>query len=441
MTSGRWLAVLLWAVIAGAFIGPGTVVTAASAGAGYDLALIWAVAFSTVTCFLLQEAAARLTLATDRDLAGWLRIRASSGTPALALLGLVVGAVVIGCAAYEAGNILGAVAGASAVLPVSTRALTLVTGATAAALLWSGRPTTVARALGVLVAVMGLAFVVTAVGLAPSPDRLVRGALVPSLPPGTTLLVVALVGTTVVPYNLFLGSSLARGQNDRDTRFGLAVAIGLGGLVTAAIVVVGSAVAGEFTFAGLAAVLSERLGPWAAVMFAVGLCAAGLSSAVTAPLAAALTVRGAVGAERWSSDGWRFRSVWAGVLLVGVVFGLLDVRPVPAIVLAQALNGVMLPVVAVVLLVAVNDRSTLGSRLPSLGHTVLLGGAVAVTVMLGTSSVVRAVTTALRLDPPSPGRVLVLAAAVAAAAAVPTANAVRRGRQSRSGGRPRPVTR
>jgi manganese transport protein len=42
----------------------------------------------------------------------------------------------------------------------------------------------------------------------------------------------------VVPYNLFLGSSLARGQAPAVTRFGLTVAVGLGGLVTAAIVVV-----------------------------------------------------------------------------------------------------------------------------------------------------------------------------------------------------------
>lgn len=425
----RLLAVLLWSVIAGAFIGPGTVVTATTAGSEHGTALLWAVVFSTVTCYLLQEATARLSAATGRDLAATLRIRSGSSPGAGVLLVLVVAAVVAGCAAYEAGNILGAVLGASSLLAVPGWMATLSIGGVAGGLLWLGRPTTVAKALGVIVAMMGLAFTVTAIGLAPELGSLLHGTLVPTLPIGSTVLVVALVGTTVVPYNLFLGSSLAVGQDEADTRFGLATAIGLGGAVTAAIVVVGSAVGGGFSVDSVAEVLARRLGPWAASLFAVGLCAAGLSSAVTAPLAAALTVRGADQPERWRVDGWRFRSVWASVLLTGVVFGLAGVRPVPAIVLAQALNGVMLPVVAIVVLLAVNDRGTVGtSRLPGPAHLLLLSLAVAVTVVLGTSSVVRAGAMMLGLPAPSVGSMITVATLLMAGAAWPTARAVRTGR-------------
>ncbi len=428
--SRRLLAVLLWSVIAGAFIGPGTVVTAASAGAGHGLSLLWAVVFSAATCFLLQEAAARLSVASGRDLAATLRDRTIAGPAAGALLVLVVAAVVVGCAAYEAGNILGAVLGASSLLSVPQPVLTVSIGALAGGLLWLGRPTTVARALGAIVAVMGIAFTVTAIGLAPELREVVYGACVPSLPAGSMVLVVALIGTTVVPYNLFLGSSLAVGQDEDDTRFGLAVAIGLGGLVTAAIVVVGSSVEGAFSVDGVAEVLTRRLGQWAESLFAVGLCAAGLSSAVTAPLAAALTVRGACDADRWRVAGWRFRLVWASVLLTGLVFGLLGVRPVPAIVLAQALNGVMLPVVAIVVLLAVNEVATVGpSRLPRPGHLVLLTLAVAVTVMLGISSVVRAAATALGVATPSVGLVATVTTILVGATAWPTARAVRARRQ------------
>jgi len=65
----RLSAALLWSAIAAAFIGPGTVTTAASAGAGYGAALLWAVAFSVIATFVLQEAAARITIATGQDLA------------------------------------------------------------------------------------------------------------------------------------------------------------------------------------------------------------------------------------------------------------------------------------------------------------------------------------------------------------------------------------
>ncbi|HMB53664.1 MAG TPA: divalent metal cation transporter, partial [Thermoanaerobaculia bacterium] len=361
----RLLAVLLWSVIAAAFIGPGTVTTAASAGAAHGLTLLWALTFSTVATLVLQEAAARLTVVSGRDLGRALAER-SGGAGLLAVV-VVLGAVVVGCAAYEAGNVLGAVAGLTLALDLSPAALTVACGVLATALLLLGNPRTVARALSALVAVMGLAFLLTAVSLAPAPGAVAAGALLPSFPVGSGLLVLGLVGTTVVPYNLFLGSGVAAGQDLGEMRFGLTVAVVFGGLISMGVLVVGTAVVGEFSFAALAAVLGERLGSWAGGLFAAGLAAAGLTSAVTAPLAASLTAAGLFGKdaapERWAPRSWRFRAVWAGVLATGLVFGLSGVRPVPVILVAQALNGVLLPWVAVFLLLAVNDRGLMGERL------------------------------------------------------------------------------
>lgn len=228
----------------------------------------------------------------------------------------------------------------------------------------------------------------------------------------------------MVPYNLFLGSSLARGRAPSETRFGLLVAVGLGGLVTAAIVVAGAAISGEMTFQALEAVLVDRLGAWAGALFGLGLLAAGLSSAVTAPLAAALTVQGVVGRDRIAAGSWHFRLVWLVVLATGIGFGLADVRPIPAILLAQALNGLMLPLVAWYLLLAVNHRTAMGDQLPKPWHAAALGLAVAVTVMLGASSVARAVASALDLPPPTPTAILLLSTIVAAVIAIPTTRLV-----------------
>jgi manganese transport protein len=391
------------------------------------------VLFSTATCLLLQEAAARLTTATGRDLGETLGDGARTGR-GLALAILVVGAVVIGCAAYEAGNILGGVAGAERIVGLPTAVLTLALGVVAAVLLVLPDPAVIARVLGGLVAVMGLAFIATAVGLGPDPGALVSGLLLPSLPDGAAPLVLAVIGTTVVPYNLFLGSSLARGQAPAVTRFGLTVAVGLGGLVTAAIVVVGTAISGEMSFPALEAVLTQRLGVWAGALFGFGLLAAGLSSAVTAPLAAALTVQGVFGRDRIPPAGWRFRLIWLAVLVIGVVLGLADVRPIPVILLAQALNGLMLPLVGWFLLVVVNDRKAMGSELPGPWHAAALGLAVGVTVMLGASSLARAGASALGAAAPSPAMILVVSAAVALGVAVPTTREVlrRRRRQPQS---------
>ena len=428
----RLWSILFWSVISAAFIGPGTVTTAASAGAGYGFALLWALVFSTVACLALQEAAARLTVVSGRNLGQALRMQYRHGFSGVAVLVLVLGAIVLGCAAYEAGNILGGAAGAALGTSLSPRTLTLVIGAAAAFALWLGRTAVLARLLGLLVAVMGIAFLVTAWRLGPQPIGLIRGSFVPTLPAGAGLLVLGLVGTTVVPYNLFLGSSLARGQQLRDVRFGLTVAVVLGGLVSMGIVVVGTAVEGSFSFESLARVLTERLGDGARHFFAIGLCAAGVSSAITAPLAAAITARSlfasevsgsADGGERpnaWDDRGWKFRSVWAGVLAVGVVFGLADVKPIPAIILAQALNGVLLPFVAVFLLLCVNDRRLMkGAGLNGAVANGVLGAVVAVAVMLGVNNVAKALVATFGLEPPGEGRLLFWSVCIALAGAFP----------------------
>lgn len=391
----RLLSILLWSVIAAAFLGPGTVTTAASAGASHGHALLWALLFSTIATLVLQEAAARLTVISGRDLGQALREQSRGGAFGALVLLLVLGAIVLGCAAYEAGNILGGVAGAALEIPLSRTVLTLITGGLAALILFLGSPSRVARGLAVLVAVMGVGFLVTAAVLAPEWGSVASGTFVPTYPAGSGLLILGLVGTTVVPYNLFLGSGLAAGQDLREMRLGLTVAVLLGGLISMGVLVVGAAVPGDFSFEGLTTVLQDLLGEWARAGFAAGLFAAGLSSAVTAPLAAAITARGLFGDgandPRWSGRSWRFRSVWIGVLLVGVIFGVSNVRPVPAIVLAQALNGILLPVVAIFLARAVNDRRLLGDE----GRNgpvanVLLAVVVLVTLALGLTNLFKA---------------------------------------------------
>lgn len=443
----RLLSVLLWSIIAAAFLGPGTVTTAAAAGSGYGLTLLWALAFSTVATLVLQEASARLTIVSGRDLARALRQRSSGAVGILVLL-LVLGAVVVGCAAYEAGNILGGVLGLAMVVPWPGEALTALVGVVAVALLWLGNPRTVARLLAATVAVMGLAFLVSAALLGPPLGELVAGALIPSFPAGSALLILGLIGTTVVPYNLFLGSGVAAGQTLPELRFGLTVAVVLGGLISMAVLVVGTAVPGDFSLPALSVVLAQRLGPWGMNLFAFGLAAAGISSAVTAPLAAAITARGLFGGgseegtaegavatggtgatDRWSPRGWRYRAVWGGVLATGLSFGLTGAAAVPVILLAQAFNGVLLPWVAVFLLLAVNDRRLMGERgLNGPLSNTLMALVVGVTLLLGTRNVLRAAASALGMEAPGEGLLLTVTGLLVVALAVPVARGVVRGR-------------
>jgi Mn2+/Fe2+ NRAMP family transporter len=432
----RLAQVLFWSVISAAFIGPGTVTTAASAGAEYGLALLWALAFSTFACLVLQEASARLTVVSGRDLGEAIRERFSGGGLAAFVPMAVLLALVLGCAAYEAGNLLGGVAGAVLATGLPRTLLTLAAAALAFVLLWLGTTRTVPRVLGGVVAFMGVAFLLTALRLGPEPAALVRGTLWPRLPPGSPLLVMALIGTTVVPYNLFLGSGIARGQKLGELRFGLTVAIVLGGAISMAVLVVGTAVDPPLAFDALGRALRERLGGWADALFAYGLLAAGLSSAITAPLAAAVAARSLRARPAAAGEGpeertWRYRSVWLLVLLTGVGFGLAEVQPIPAIILAQVLNGILLPFVAIFLLLLVNDGRLMGREgLNGPLSNTAMGLVVAVTVLLGLLGVSKAVASLAGLPVPGESRLLVSAGLLVVVLAWPVTRAVRARRQA-----------
>lgn len=361
-------------LVAAAFIGPGTITTASLAGAHFGYSILWALVFSIGATIVLQEMSARLGLVTRGGLAE--AIRAGSANPVLRALAatVVVAAIALGNAAFEMGNILGAAIGLELLTGIPVRLGALLVGLAAFALLLGGRYRLIERMLVVLVAVMSAAFIITAVMVRPPVGEVLGGMLRPALPEGSLLTVIALIATTVVPYNLFLHASLVCekwdasvpvGKAIRRARVDIVLAVGLGGMTTLAIVV---AVAGAVrpgtsieSASDMALQLEPLLGRGARAIFAFGLVAAGLSSAVTAPLAAAYATTGALGWKPGLSSA-RFRAVWAVILLVGTGLALVGWEPVRAILFAQAANGLVLPVIAVFLLVAMNRRGRLGEH-------------------------------------------------------------------------------
>ena len=308
--------ILFWSVISAAFVGPGTVTTAAKAGASYGFALLWALLFSTLACIVLQEAAARLPLIAGHNLGQAITKRYGKKS---FLAFLAAGAILVGGIAYQAGNLLGATEGIALLWPTSKSLILFCLLIPCAVLLWYGSYQLIAKVLGGVVALMGISFVVVLVQLSLDWGSLFQGLLIPQMPSGSAWLVVGLIGTTIVPYNLFLGSGLSTGQGVKEMRQGLVVAILLGGLISMAILIVGSQVEGAFSFKALAATMEAQLGSWAVWLFGIGLMAAGFSSAITAPMAAAITVKSIFGGGKQ-----RERLVWGGGLAIGFLFGVVS---------------------------------------------------------------------------------------------------------------------
>jgi len=326
------------------------------------------------------------------------------------ILILVVGAIIFGSAAYQTGNILGALVGIQLVFDISAKILVLIIGLVVVLVLSIPSLRIVARLMGFLVVFMGLVFLTTAVFVAQnlSSQEILSGLIIPKIPyeSGADLLVLGLIGTTVVPYNLFLGSGVSDKTHQlREMRLGLAVAIFLGGIISMAVLIVGTAIQGEFSFNALAGALTSQLGGWAVYLFGFGMFAAGFSSAITAPLASAITAQSLFGnqnPEKWQRNSTNFRLVWLFVLVVGLGFGMSDVKPVPAIILAQALNGLVLPFVSIFLVFVINNPQLMNKEgLNKRRNNIQMGIVVWITLNLGFFNVLKAVYKTIGLGVPS----------------------------------------
>ncbi len=361
-------------LVTAAFIGPGTVTTATKAGASFGFAVAWALLFAILATIVLQEMSARLGLVTRMGLGEALRGTFENPVGKWASVLLVVSAITFGNAAYQMGNITGASLGLEALSKWSHRVWAVAVGLAATAILATGIYKIIERVLIALVVVMSVTFIVTAIVIRPDLDKLFAGLFTPSVPEGSLLTVIALIGTTVVPYNLFLHASTVREKwceaiplpvALHNARFDAIISIVLGGLVTLTILITATGFYGsdaEITSAaGMARQLEPLLGPWAGVFFAVGLFAAGLTSSITAPLAAAYATSGALG---WSGglEDRKFKLTWFFIIAVGTALAMLGKRPTQAIVVAQAANGLLLPVMAVFLLVVANRHKLLGEH-------------------------------------------------------------------------------
>ncbi|BBW91648.1 MULTISPECIES: Nramp family divalent metal transporter [Pseudoalteromonas] len=360
-------------LVTAAFIGPGTITTASVAGANFGFALIWTLLFSVIATILLQSMAARLGVATGKDLAQ--ALRANIQTPLFKSLAifLVISAIGVGSAAYEAGNLSGASMGLIGIFPnVNPQIWTPLIAFLSAGLLYSGKHKVVENALIVLVILMSLVFISTLIMASPSLGDILSG-FTPSLPEGSITTVLALVGTTIVPYNLFLHSGVLAAKHDsksdlqkviKQTNVDTGLSITLGGVITLAILSTASVAfygtnAGQISAANMAVQLEPLLGDAAHYFFAIGLFAAGLTSAITAPLAGAYAVCGMLG---WSNDmaSTRFKSVAIIILLFGAAVASLGLDPVAVIIFAQAANGLLLPVITIYLVWLVNQKSVMG---------------------------------------------------------------------------------
>jgi len=364
------------ALVAAAFIGPGTVTTCATSGASYGYTLLWAMLLSVISVIIMQEMAARVGIASGKGLGEALRTRFTRGWARILIAVIVIAAVFIGNIAYETGNITGSVLGMRAIFPTFDAGswpiiLAVVLGLIAFVLLFTGNTSVIEKILTALVVVMGVVFLICAIASNPDWGAVLRGLFTFQMPDMERgwFYIAGLMGTTVVQYNIYLhASSAAKKWSDpkediKTSRLDSILSIGLGGIISMAIIVCAASVGFETAPKNggeMAVMLTPLLGNWATVLFGIGLFAAGATSTITAPLAAAYASSGVIGKGE-DTKKFRFKIFWMIVIAAGIIFTvLLGSSPTEIILFAQAANAFLLPVTGILLLIVANSKKIMG---------------------------------------------------------------------------------
>ena len=363
-------------LIAAAFIGPGTVTLCTIAGASFGYSLIWAIVLSTFATIVLQEMSLRIGLVTRMNLAEVIRTSIKSVLLNRLIILLIISSIIIGNTAYEAGNITGASLGISAIINYeSINYIPVFIGLIAFVILYQGDYKILERSLVLLVIIMSVSFFITAIMTKPDITNLLNGIFKPKVNSSNLIVVLGLIGTTVVPYNIFLHSSLVSEKWNSIDKLKVAriesfISILLGGLVSLSIIITAASVSNQNVTGviDLAKGLEPLYGKFAIYFLGLGLFASGITSSITAPLAAAYVAKSCFG---WNDSlkSRRFRLVWSFILFTGVLISMININPIEIIKFAQFSNSLLLPIIAIILLWLINNKNIISSEYKYRFHT------------------------------------------------------------------------
>ena len=387
------LAVLGPGLIAGAAgDDAGGIATYASVGAQYGYSLLWALIVITVSLIVVQLQVARLGVVSGKGLAELIREQFGVRWTGLAMLVLLVANGAVTVAEFAGIAAAGQLFGIPALISVPISAVVVW-------LIVVRASYSVAEKVFLVLGAALLTYVGAAFLANPDWGQAALASITPSvsLDPGYLSTLITLVGTTITPYMLFyLQSSISdKGVPLSEypaERTDVVVGSILSDLIAAFIIICTAAtlyVAGiqVSTADDAARALEPLAGPYARLLFGLGLFGASMLAASVLPLSTAYAICGAFGWERGVSYAWGkapvFNGLYTALIALGALFVLLPGLPlIQVIVATQTLNGVLLPVILIFLVRLANDRDVLGEHTNGRVFNVLAYGTTVALILL-----------------------------------------------------------
>ena len=374
---GRLAAVL-------AFLGPGIITgaagddaggiaTYASVGAQYGYSLLWVMVPITLVLIVVQVQVARMGVVTGKGFAELIREQFGVRWTAFAMLVLLVANGTVTIAEFAG------IAAATDIFDPRLVGPVVVVSAVAVWLIVVRGSYTLAEKIFIALSLALLTYVGAALLAHPDWGEVGVSLVTPrmQLDSGYLTTFVAVVGTTITPYMLFyLQSSLSDKGVRLDEYPAERTDVILGSLLTTVValfIIVSTAATLHRegividTADDAARALEPFAGPYARVLFGLGLFGASMLAASVLPLSTAYAVCGAFGWERGVSSSWSqapiFNGLYTALIAMGAAFVLIPGLPlIQVIVATQFLNGLLLPIVLIFVLRLVNNSDIMGEH-------------------------------------------------------------------------------
>jgi manganese transport protein len=353
------------------FIDPGNWAANISAGALFGYELLWVITLSTIMLIVLQHNAAHLGIVTGLCLAeaATAFLRLSVAWPAIA-------SAVLASVSTAVAELLGAAIGLKILFHIPIRVGAALTASVVLVLLLRNTYKRIESIIIGLVSVIGLAFIYELGVVQVDWSAAVRGWVTPTLPNGSVLLTLSVLGAVVMPHNLFLHSEIIQSRQwnltdeatmSRQLKYEFIdtlLAMGVGWAINSAMIITAAvtffvAHTQVSDLAQASSTLAPLVGHFASLVFALALLCAGVASTITAGIAGGSIFAGLFH-EPFDIHDKHSRTGVIGVFVLALAVILLLDDVFRGLILSQAALSMQLPVTIFLLIALTSSKKIMG---------------------------------------------------------------------------------
>lgn len=336
------------------FIDPGNWASNFAAGADFGYSLLWVITLSTIMLIVLQHNVAHLGIVTGLCLSE----AATKYTPKW-VSRPILGTAVLASISTSLAEILGGAIALEMLFDIPIIWGSLLTAFFVTIMLFTNSYKRIERSIIAFVSVIGLSFLYELFLVDIDWPLAVRSWVTPSIPEGSLLVIMSVLGAVVMPHNLFLHSEVvqSREYNKKDDAsirkllkyefYDTLFSMGVGWAINSAMILLAAATffanhIGVEELQQAKSLLEPLLGNQAATIFALALLMAGISSTVTSGMAAGSIFAGMFG------ESYHVKDVHSrvGILLslgIALVVILFIENPFQGLIISQMILSIQLP--------------------------------------------------------------------------------------------------